>query len=238
VSDIEKFAADLVLPVADRLPGLPAPAELGKGLKTAFRDAVGRERERRGDVTSPADVAAMVIAVEGIRDLYGDYARVFKAVADDAKAVLGEELVAVHGEHDGIPQGRLNVADVDGSLITVKPNTETRYDIDTGQVLKVVALWLATEWADKPDYLNPQEDPVTFAIAVAERVLAMVGAKAKLLVTHARGLVAQLRAAGEDTLAEVAEDAITSVEIPKGDGVQVARLTPEQLAHARGRKAS
>jgi hypothetical protein len=227
------------LPVTDRLPGLLPPADTGKGLLVAFRAAVGREREQRGEVTGPADVATMVRAVEGFRDLCLDYARVFKNVADDAKSVLGDELIEVVGEVKGIPQGRLHVQDADGTLITVKPNTETRYDIDTGQVLAVVAAWLSAEWArDAPHRDLPSDQPEEFAIAVTNRVLSMIGAKAKLLVTHARGLVEQLRAAGEDALADVAQDAITSTEVLKGDGVVVSRATPEQQKRMRSRRAS
>jgi hypothetical protein len=229
----------LPLPVTDRLPGLPAPADLGRGMRASFRAAVGRERASRGEVTGPADVAHMVCAVEGFRDLCLDYSRVLKETADDAKAVLGDELVEVHGEVKGIPQGRLHVQDADGTLITVKPNTETRYDIDTGQVLAVVAAWLSAEWGrDAPHRDLPSDQPEEFAIAVTNRVLSMIGAKAKLLVTHARGLVEQLRAAGEDALADVAQDAITSTEVLKGDGVAVSRATPEQQKRMRSRRAS
>ena len=226
----------LPLPVTDRLPGLPAPADLGRGLRRAFREAVGRERAQRGEVTGPADVAHMVLVVEGFRDLCANYGRVLKETADDAKAVLGEELVEVHGERGGIAQGRLNVEDVDGSVITVKPNTERRYDIDTGQVLAVVAAWLSSEWVRDTRHALPQDEPEEFAIAVTNRVLSMIGAKAKLLVTHAKGLVEQLKAAGEDALAEVAQDAITCTEVPKGDGVQVSRLSVEQQKITRGRR--
>lgn len=231
MSEVELFAADLALPVTDRLPSLLPPNEVSLRLKEAFRLLVGRERERRGDITNETEVYPLVRSVEGFRDLARDYSRAFKNVSDDAAAVLVDELVEVRGETpDGIPDGRLYVPDADGTFIKVAPKTSNKHDIDAGQVIAVVALWMAAGWER-----DPAEHPEEFAAAVANRVLEMVGA-AKLQITHANNLIAQLKAAGENDLAATAASAIrTTVELK---GVDVDRITEDQMKRARAHRQS
>jgi hypothetical protein len=229
VSEIETFAANLALPVADRLPAMPAPSNASLELKRAFRAAVQRERDRRGDIVTETQVYPLVRAVEGFRDIATAYSRAFKLVADDAAGVLVDELVEARGEDkDGIPDGRLYVPDADGSFIKVAPKTLNRHDIDSGQVIAVVALWMAAEW-DR----DPAEHPEEFAVAVASRVLEMVGA-AKLQVSHAKTLVALLKAKGEHDLAATAESAIRTTRELKG--VTVDRITEDQMKRARAQR--
>jgi hypothetical protein len=238
MTELVPFFAEVELrPTVDRLPGMPPPEAFAKELLDEFRNAVARERAGRGEVEVADDVFVMVRAVEAFRDLIGGYSRGLKKVDDDAKAVHAEELLEVHGDQEGIPQGRLYVPDDDGTLIpSVKPDVDTIYNIDAGQILSVIALWLSAQWQDDPARPEPAEAPEKFAVAVTQRVMEMLGATAKIKITHARGLREQLRAHGEDLLAETTEDAIRAGTSHKFKGVTVDRLTQDQQKRARGRK--
>ncbi len=223
----EPFSAALVpFPVEDHLPGLPAPVEVRKALGEQFEAAVARERERRGQVTRPADTWPMVRAVESFAALVDDYARVLTTVAKDARKVLEEELFEAVGEQDGIPSGPLNVPHA-GSIISVKAKTDNVYDIDADQVLGALAALVSEQWHlrrddatkhGKPLPPAPEDEPQQYAMAVAQRALVMVGA-ATLKVTHVKNLAVELGHMGADSLSATVTDAIRKRRIYKGTDV-------------------
>jgi hypothetical protein len=161
----------------------------------------------------------MVRAVEGFRDLVTSYSTALASVAKQAKGVLKEEMEAVHGEQDGIPNGNLRVP-TPGGVISVKAATEPVHEFDRDQVMAALAAWTASSWRADPNQPDPAEDPEQFGMAVACAALDMVGANA-LKVTHVRSLSDKLGMAGEDSLAQVVKDAIHSSRRIKGDGVAV-----------------
>ncbi len=223
----EPFSAALVpFPVAGNLPGLPAPVAVKALLSEQFDAAVALERERRGEVTAAADTWPMVRAVESFAELVDDYARVLTDVAKDARKVLEEELFEAVEEQDGIPMGSLSVPH-DGSVITVKAKTSNEYDIDADQVLGALAALVSEQWHrrrdvatehDQPPPPAPEDEPQQYAMAVAERALAMVGAS-NLKVTHVRALALELGHMGADALSQVVSDAIRKTVLFKGVGV-------------------
>lgn len=217
------FSAELVpFPVADRLPGVPSPAEVRASLLESFNRAVQRERDQRGEVVGQETVWPMVRAVEGFRDLVNDYSRVFKAVGDTAKDVLEEELFSVRQEQDGIPMGSLSVP-AGGSTINVKAKTANRHDIDRDQVIAALAALVSDEWTSVREANHfgplPAEEPEQFAMEVARRALDMVGA-AELKVTQVRALAVQLGQVGADSLSAVVSDAIRTTKLYKGVAVE------------------
>jgi hypothetical protein len=238
MTELVPFFAEVELrPAVDRLPGMPPPEAFSQNLLDEFRKAVEKERTARGEITGPDDVAVMVLAVQAFRDLIGGYTRALKRVDDDAKAVHVEELLEVHEpDKDGVPQGRLWVPDDDGTVVSVKPDVDTIYNIDAGQILSVIALWLSAQWQDDPARPEPAEAPEKFAVAVTQRVMEMLGATAKIKITHARGLRDQLQAHGEEVLAEAVADAIRAGTSHKFKGVTVDRLTEDQQKRSRSRK--
>lgn len=216
----EPFGAELVpFPVENNLPGLPAPAQVRKLLGEQFTAAVTRERQARGPVRQESDVWPMVRAVEGFRDLVTSYSRALADVAKQAKQVLGEEMVEVHGDQAGIANGSLRVPTA-GGVLTVKPATEPVHEFDRDQVMAALSAFVGAQWRAEPTMPDPASDPEQFGMAVACAALDMMGAAA-LKVTHVRALADRLGMAGEDSLAQVVRDAIRTKRRLKGDGVAV-----------------
>jgi len=210
----------------DRLhPEIPTPDGIRPWLRGRLDEAVARIRTARGEIDGPEDVYPLVRSTEGYRDLMAAYGRAFKGAAEDAKAVLEEELLEVVPEQDGIPLGRLHVPNRDGTTIRVAAKTENEHDVDRDQVLAALAALVAEEWAARRETDDtcewPGSSPEQFAIEVAARALEMMGA-AKIKVTHARALAARLDQLAAPGLAQVVRDAIRTKRIYKG--VQVERV--------------
>lgn len=213
------FSAALVpFPVQDNLPGLPAPREVRHLLGEQFTAAVHRERVQRGEVLKPTDTWPMVRAVQGFAELVDDYARALGEVSKDARKVLEEELFEAQGEQDGIPSAPLEVPH-DGSIISVKAKTQNQYDIDSDQVISALVALVSNDWGGVPNGPSPTEAPEEFAVAVARRLLDMVGAST-LKVTHVRALAVQLGQQGLDGLSSVVTDAIRKRRLYKGVAVE------------------
>lgn len=214
-----------------RLAEIPAPSDIRPWLRQRLDDAVSRIRTARGDIVNQEDVYPLVRSTEGYRDLMAGYARAFKGAADDAKAVLEEELLEAVGEQSGIPLGRLYVPDGDGTEIKVSPDTENEHDVDRDQVLGALAALVAEEWAARREADDtcewPGSSPEQFAIEVATRALEMMGA-AKIKVTRARALAARLDQLNAPGLAQVVRDAIRTKRIYKG--ITVERVAPKVKA--------
>lgn len=213
----EPFSAELVpFHVVDRLPGIPTPGDVGRLIIEQFENAVLRERQDRltRGVTGQQMVWPMVRSVQSFQSLMGDYSGAFNRAAKAAQDVLEEELFEVIPEQDGIPLSDLKVP-ASGSMITIKAKTEGKHHIDHDQVLGALAEYVSAQWAADPDSPAPADAPEEFAIAVAGRVLDMMGA-ATLKVSHVRKLAEQLGHVGADSLSAVVSDSIRKTTIYKG----------------------
>lgn len=207
-----------------RLDEIPAPSDIRPWLRQRLDGWVARIRTERGDITTPETVYPLVRSTEGYRDLMAAYARAFKGAADDAKAVLEEELFEAVREQDGIPMGRLYVPNSDGTAIKVAPKIENEQDFDRDQVLGALAALVAEEWAaaveaEDPPCQSIYDAPEQYAAAVAGRALDMMGA-AKMKVTHVRALAERLDQLNAPGLAAVVRDAIHTTRVYKGVNVE------------------
>lgn len=102
---------------------IPQLAEAARGLGPALagkirEDAQKIRAERVGSVHD-ADTFALIRSLAAAHDVLSAVADGFTAGAAAAQAEAAEDLVAVHGEQDGIPQGRLVVPDLDGTEVVV-----------------------------------------------------------------------------------------------------------------------
>lgn len=204
-------------PLKGLLPALPAPPELRRLLTEQLNDVVAEMRTRRGPVHTDIDTWPLVRMVKAFVDQVDAYARALSAVSASALDVLGEELVEVHGEQDGIPNGRLDVP-CGELVISVRPRRENRHDIDAGQVLSALAVLMTIQWGSTPDAPTPEDEPVLFAIEVARRAVEMMGA-AELKVTRVRALAAELQLRDEVDMADVVRTAIHTSRLYKGIAV-------------------
>ena len=229
-ADAGIFSHSLVPFPTEQLPGLPTPHEMRVGLTQQLNEAVARIRKERGEVHGREDTYPLIRSVHGVNELYTAYSKAILAVTKVGTEVIEEELVAAVGEQEGIPTSNLTVPQ-GGTNITITRKTHNEYFIDTQQVLGALTALVEAEWradfaAGRTD-VTPSSEPEQFAMSVAERALAMVGA-ADLKVTHVRALAADLAGAGEDKLSGVVTDAIRSNR--KFDGVSVKRTERKRAA--------
>ena len=222
-TSIEPFSRSLLPWRSDHLPGLPSPHVVREELVKRFNEAVAEAREARGKVRNPEDVYDLVRSVQGVSELLDAYAAAFKAPTRTAKGVLEEELREVVSDQDGIPISGLTVPQAEGD-IRIGVEVKNEYFIDMSQVLGALAALVSGEWtarytAEESDEL-PGTAPEQFAMEVAERALAFMGAS-QAKVTHVRALADQLHRRGEDVLAGVVKDAIRKNR--KYTGIKVTR---------------
>jgi hypothetical protein len=139
--------------------------------------------------------------------------------------ILEEELLDAVPEQNGVPTSPLNVPDIDGSVISIKPKVKTAHAVDPAQVLPVVAALVMERWVQRairePDTAPiPGEQPEEYAIDVATEAIGMYGA-ARMQKSKVEALALTLGQLGADTLASVARDAITTTRTL--DGVTAER---------------
>ncbi len=224
-TSIEPFSRSLLPFPKDHLPGLPSPHVVREELVKRLNEAVAEAREARGKVRNPEDVYPLVRSVQGVSELLDEYAAAFKVPTKTARAILEEELHEVIPEQDGIPISGLTVPQAEGD-IRIGVDVKTEYFIDMSQVLGALAALVSSEWvaaytAEQSD-LMPGTAPEQFAMEVAERALAFMGAS-QAKVTHVRALADNLARRGEDQLAGVVRDAIrknrkyAGIKVTRGD---------------------
>jgi hypothetical protein len=196
----------------------PAPTDLKVRLTEQLNAHVQRIRDERGEVTGREDTFDLIRRLTAAGERLGEYSRAFGAVAKTTKDIVEEELFEAVGEQDGIPSSNLRVPTAGGD-INVNRDIQNIYDIDMHQVIAVLAHRIDAIWeADR--VVDPGQEPLEFAIEVAEEALKFVGA-AKPKVTAVRALAEQLSRDGDDQLAKVARDSIRKTQ--KFKGIKVDR---------------
>jgi hypothetical protein len=100
-----------------------AAAGLGPALAARVRETAQAIRnDRAPGRVHAADTFALVRSLTAAQEVLSDVARGFTAGADAARQEIAEDIIAVHGEQDGIPGGRLVVPDLDGTEIVARPD--------------------------------------------------------------------------------------------------------------------
>lgn len=217
---------------------LPAPSEFARILREWLDGEILAAREARGNVERPEDTHALVRALQGTRELFGEYGRAFTTASGVVSQVLAEELGTAVGEQNGIPNQGMTVPDLDGTLIKMALDTANSYIIDLDVVRAALAeLILAT--SEITDDL--QAAALDAALAAPEDRAEATGAlhvlvsrilvhamtehdrfgKPSVGVTAVRKLAKDLGALGDDKLAGAVSGAIRKTTDTRG--VKVTR---------------
>lgn len=187
--------------------------------------------EARGEVHTQEDVFPGVRTVASWHEQAKDLKAAFEAARKRTAELLEDELVAVAGEQDGVPNQRsLKVPDAGGDIrVTVKTSNVHHIDVEAlisataavhlggGEVVQIVDIVNGDHETIGPDQL---EDVLAELVSDAVRSVLACG-KFEPQITKVTAYADAIARGGEDQLSGVVRDAIRTTV--KNDGVTMAR---------------
>lgn len=217
---------------------LPATPDLRRTLRLGLEQVLTEEYAARGgqEVEKPEDAYRTLRRLGGMSETARDYSRAFVDFAREVEARAGDDLIAMHGEDDGIPKGSASVPDLDGTTLKIKPDYLNEYEFDVDALISAAIASLLEQEAVRgqvgkmfqAEFSGEAERSVELLVDVMTMAVSNVLALGKFQpqVTKTRALAKMLSGWGQDAVASTIGDATT--KIVKHKGTKIEREQPKE----------
>lgn len=199
---------------------LPDSDVLARALRDGVNAAIARLETERPQTGQREDFYPTVRWMQSTAERLHEYALAFESGAATVRQYAEELLAQAVPVENGVPRERLVVPDADGDIV-IKPNVDTKHDVDRDTLFPVVAAItidsgrgtepVQTETESDDEYVARYEDWMSQEMVTAiSTAVELGGASYKPGVTKVRALADQLARAGSDGLSAQLNGAIST----------------------------